>query len=831
LEQKGVGPLTLQTPDSDVFDSIVFGERENGHWMAGSDFFRRTRDVGGPKETAKPNELVQMAIVYGTNDSITVYRNGAPYGQSYTQGTLTSFAAGSARVVLGKRHLSPGIPSFLGEMEEARLYSKALNARQISDLFSAGVPAISPETLAAALSPKDRKTWTSLRSQIASLRAREASLRTEHPAEKRWEDALSAAANDESHPLHPWTLLASRQGDSFRDGWKQWADRWTQEMSTRREFNRTNASRQWTLRDDGSKQWFLGEPGTRARTADAGEFSVETSGDRIVRGLYPSGVYSHLLTRKEPGVLSSPRFKIDTANISIRALGEHSMARLVVENYPIGAGGIYPARVLDNGDMRWLRLDTAYRKGAYGYLEFVTSEDFANPGLRSGGRPYEDGRAFFGATDIAFHDSAEPPKETLLPLGILLNAPPPSSAKALAERYAQLLKQALTDWRQGRLSDEQLSFLDSFVRAGLLPVTLDALPQLNASVSQYRKLEAEIPVPRRAPGVHEATAFDQALFQRGQINKPGDAVARRGLDILGSHPYPTPLSGRLELAEELSAASNPLTSRVMVNRIWHHVFGRGLVGTVDNFGRLGDKPTHPELLDFLATRFIEEGWSVKHLIRLLVTSKAFQQASTPSDTSKGIDPGNEFLSHSRIRRLEAEAIRDAILSTTGDLDTTMYGPGVQVYYVGKTEGGGPKGPLDGNRRRSVYQRIRRNAHNPFLEAFDAPKPASTRGKRDTTNVPAQSLTLLNDPFVIEQSARWAKSLIAEGKPREPRIESMFLKALGRAPSADELSGSIDYLTELAAEHPEPGTDLDKNLRVWQDFAQSLFCLKEFIYVD
>jgi hypothetical protein len=269
----------------------------------------------------------------------------------------------------------------------------------------------------------------------------------------------------------------------------------------------------------------------------------------------------------------------------------------------------------------------------------------------------------------------------------------------------------------------------------------------------------------------------------------------------------------------------------MVNRLWHHLFGRGLVGTVDNFGRLGEKPTHPELLDYLATRFVEHGWSIKETLRFLVTSRAFQQAATPSSDARRIDPSNELLSHARVRRLEAEAIRDAMLNVSGEVDLKMYGPGVNVYYIAKTEGGGPKGPLDGDRRRSVYQRIRRNAANPFLEAFDAPKPVSTRGRRDATNVPAQSLTLLNDPFVIDQSAKWAKSLVKDGRNRDERIQAMIVRALGRPATAEDVAGSREFLLGLAAEHSVLPHDLESNERVWQDFAQSLFCLKEFIYVD
>ncbi|MGV2338185.1 MAG UNVERIFIED_CONTAM: DUF1553 domain-containing protein [Planctomycetaceae bacterium] len=217
-----------------------------------------------------------------------------------------------------------------------------------------------------------------------------------------------------------------------------------------------------------------------------------------------------------------------------------------------------------------------------------------------------------------------------------------------------------------------------------------------------------------------------------------------------------------------------------MNRLWQHSFGQGLVRTVDNFGRLGELPTHPELLDYLAARFVrEEGWSMKRMLRLLLTSETWQQSARGGAEGMERDGANRWLSRMSVRRLEAEAIRDAILAVSGQLDLKMYGPGVNVYFVSRTERRRSTGPLDGDRRRSVYQRIRRNSFNPFLEAFDAPRPATTRGRRDVTNVPLQALTMLNDPFVIDQSARWGALVVAEGEAAEQRIGGMFLRAFCR----------------------------------------------------
>jgi uncharacterized protein (DUF1800 family) len=202
-------------------------------------------------------------------------------------------------------------------------------------------------------------------------------------------------------------------------------------------------------------------------------------------------------------------------------------------------------------------------------------------------------------------------------------------------------------------------------------------------------------MPTRVPGVIEADAKDTPLFVRGDHKQPTELVSRRFLEALDPKPFATGQSGRFELAEHLAdLKKNPLTARVIVNRIWHHVFGRGIVASVDNFGKLGDLPTHPELLDFLAQRFIDSGGSVKSLLRDILMSKTFQRASG----SNAIDPENKLLSHWSTRRLEAEAIRDSIITLSGRLDPTLYGESVG----------------SGDERRSIYVKVIRNSLPPHL---------------------------------------------------------------------------------------------------------------------
>ncbi|MCX6606546.1 MAG: PSD1 and planctomycete cytochrome C domain-containing protein [Acidobacteria bacterium] len=629
-------------------------------------------------------------------------------------------------------------------------------------------------------------------------------------------------------PLQLWRELKDQAaGESFAAGWERATGKLRQELEDRRRFNATSFQRKWKL-DEGTDYttWFRAGNGLPDDPTPAGEFFVFPDGDRLINGVYQAGVFSHLRSRKDSAVLHSPRFKIESDSISLRVLGGNvASARIVVENYALGNGGIFPATNLNDDQFRWIRFDTKYRRGSYAYIELTPYDDRSR--LAAGGPT--DGRSHFGVTEVVSHDGDKPPKEEVVAAELLLDGPAPATLAQLSDRYQAVLRQCVEAWIAGKLTARQAAFLDFFARNDLLPNSSKQVPAgVLAMVERYRQLESRIPVPRRAPGLLVGTSFDQALFVRGSHMNPGATVPRRFLEALGSQPCGSAESGRLELANAIANAANPLTSRVMVNRIWHHLFGRGIVGTVDNFGKNGEKPSHPELLDYLATRFVEEGWSIKAMVRLMVTSSVYQLSSTSSAASKSLDSGNVLLQHARWRRLTAESIRDSILSVSGELEAKLYGPGIDVYYTGKTEGGGKVGPLDGARRRSVYQRIKRNAQNPFLEVFDSPKPTSTRGQRDSTNVPAQSLTMLNDPFVIDQASKWAGRMVADGATSaRDRIERMFLRALGRRPTAAELAASVDYLAQA-----EPnGMELLSSQAAWQDLAHSIFNFKEFLYLQ
>ena len=342
-----------------------------------------------------------------------------------------------------------------------------------------------------------------------------------------------------------------------------------------------------------------------------------------------------------------------------------------------------------------------------------------------------------------------------------------------------------------------------------------------------------------APAILDGNGIDQYVLLKGSAARRGELSPRRFLEAIDgpSQPeWPKHSSGRRELADRVLDSANPLTTRVIVNRIWHHLFGRGLVPTTDNFGKLGEAAADPvaqALLDTLAVRFREEGWSIKRLVKEIVTSSTWRMGSGRNARAVELDPLNLLLHHYPLRRLEGEAVRDKILAVSGRLDRTVGGPSVEVFITEFHDGRGkPKsGPLDGDGRRSIYTKIRRNFLPSFLLAFDMPVPFQAMGRRTVTNVPAQALTLMNDPFVMEQAAVWArKTLRDESLPPEARIDTMYRQAFGRGPTAEERGAAFEFLAAQAAQHGVSFAAAPRHEATWADFAHALINTKEFIFV-
>jgi Protein of unknown function (DUF1549)/Protein of unknown function (DUF1553)/Planctomycete cytochrome C len=318
------------------------------------------------------------------------------------------------------------------------------------------------------------------------------------------------------------------------------------------------------------------------------------------------------------------------------------------------------------------------------------------------------------------------------------------------------------------------------------------------------------------PALWDGEGVDAPVFIRGNPRAPGEVVPHRFLESLAGPQKiaHTSGSGRYELALQVTDPRvNPFFDRVIVNRIWHHLFGRGLVPTPDNFGVLGEKPSHPELLDYLATEFAQSGRQFKPFIKRLMLTRAYAMSSR--NDSDPADAANELLHHFRVKRLEGEAIRDAMLTVAGALDPTPFGPPVPIYLTPFLEGRGrpTAGPLDGHGRRSIYLSTRRNFLSPFMQAFDTPIPFSTVGKRQVSNVPAQALILLNDPFVHKMAEHWGQR--THGLTPEARVKLMYQQAFCRDATPQELEAALEFVTSNNA---------------WPDLAHALFNVKEFIFV-
>jgi hypothetical protein len=334
-------------------------------------------------------------------------------------------------------------------------------------------------------------------------------------------------------------------------------------------------------------------------------------------------------------------------------------------------------------------------------------------------------------------------------------------------------------------------------------------------------------------GVKDAKRItDSALYERGEIAHPGKTVPRgfpRVMDLKIS--IPKEQSGRLELAKWLTSRDNPLTARVMVNRVWRHLFGAGLVRTVDNFGFSGERPSHPELLDYLAIKFMDGGWSVKTLIKEIVMSKTYRRSSFQARSVAGenelgssfyVDPDNRLLSHANKRRLDAEVIRDSMLAVSGLLDISRRPGSLVAELDGQSVsliGFNTKLPpdLDGSKRRSIYLPVIRDHLPDVLEQFDVANPNLVTGDRDVTNVPLQALYLMNGPFVQEQAAALAKRV----RSSPDRIPLAFQLCFNRAPDAKEVALAEKFFKGS----PE---DAEKLLSA---FCQSLLASAEFRFVD
>ncbi len=551
--------------------------------------------------------------------------------------------------------------------------------------------------------------------------------------------------------------------------------------------------------------WFVTGQAFGDRPSRDGDLRLELSANaaRLTR-VAPGRAHSGRNSDRLCGVLRSRAFTIENRYVHYRVAGRGGVLNVVIDGFEKIRSPIYGGltTTVDVGDRpRWISQDVGMWLGHTAYLEIA---DGSIADFQGAATQLHDGHGYIAVDEIRMSNhgspaiSSEDEDEVTVDLhdvvGVLRGAN--SAAAGLADHF-------------------------------------------EAVIDEARSIEAGIPDPTLALAIVDGTGIDERVLIRGSHKNPGEVVPRRFLEILGGASRSTPEggSGRLELAGRVvDPKNNPLTPRVLVNRLWKHHFGEGLVKSADDFGAMGMKPSHPDLLDWLATEFVDGGWSIKAIQRMIVTSSTYRMSSVPDAEAERNDPDNVYLHRMNVRRLEAEAIRDGLLRASGQLVEPMYGPGVATHLTSYMDGRGRpghSGPIDGDGRRSIYLSVRRNFLNPMFLAFDTPVPFSTMGRRNVSNVPAQALTLMNDPLVVLQSRRWAERLNAvPGRSDRDRLDDLFVTAFGRPPTVDEIRGCLDFLEGATKDRRDAPKDRGAtNPDAWADLCHIIINMKEFIFID
>ena len=399
------------------------------------------------------------------------------------------------------------------------------------------------------------------------------------------------------------------------------------------------------------------------------------------------------------------------------------------------------------------------------------------------------------------------------------NMPPPPRPKFAMEKdpffYGVTFKGPFT---VGKAEREKLMPEETKVRLAQLDTELKALKDTSP------------PEPDMACAVEEGDPVEQKVFIRGDYNSPGPDAPQAFPLILTSFEQPKVQSGsgRLELADWLTRPENPTTARVMANRIWLGHFGDGIVRTPDNFGKMGERPTHPELLDFLASRFVESGWSVKAIHRMILLSNTYQMSSEITGEALQNDPDNRLISHFARRRLSVEEIRDGLLAADGTLDLTMGGT-LQKGFGTDSENSNDRLSLrpEDIPRRMVYVPLRRANLPSLLNLFDFGDATTPAGKRPLTTIAPQALFMMNSDFVSQRSKNLSAQAMKDLPDAAARLRRLYVKILNREPVADELDAGLSYVANFQKKFAAKRTETD----AWFSLCRILIASNEFVYVD
>lgn len=660
--------------------------------------------------------------------------------------------------------------------------------------------------------------------------------------------SLKAAGKDTANPLHAFARItaagdgAAETRDQIVTQWSQASAKHQEQRAARKvvkhvkngERNYKKEERPWSGEKDlvvdygnpGPEDWIVSGYRFGGRPLAEGELLVGDSNQPVREFVEVGRADGEASSRKFHGLLRTPTFEVVGDTLWYRVRGS-CQAFLAVDSHRTVHGplhGVVRRGVKgDANTWRWHGHNVKDYLGHRVHLEFSGfSENFAVS------------RVEFGAGSPPGDDPLNP--VVLSHVSGLKDLSPEGMAGSFAAQLQKSLDAVAAPGAGKGLAGHARLMNWILASEGLLEQVDSARLRKLATEYRVRKAETErsIPGTLRALALLDGNGENEPLHIRGNHNnRSKDPVPRAILTALntpkGAGEQPALGSGRLALARRLASRENPLVARVMVNRVWHHLFGRGIVSSCDDFGVMGAPPTHPALLDHLAHSFMENGWSVKKLIRSILLSRTYAMSSAPQAKGNEVDPENKLLHRMPILRLDAESIRDKVLAVSGRLDRRLFGKGVMVHITAFMRGNrspGGSGPLDGNGRRSIYTEVRRNHLSSMLLAFDRPIPFMTMGRRVQSNSPAQALIMLNDPFVHQQVDIWAKRLLAQKDNSDEAILSQaYLEAFGRSVRKEEAAAASEF---LAAQQKLYGEG--EKLKAWYDLLHTLMNVKEFIFI-
>lgn len=640
-------------------------------------------------------------------------------------------------------------------------------------------------------------------------------------------------------------LLRNSQTAELKKLWHVLSEEWQTASETHRRENQKRFQYVTRFEKPGFPEgWQTEGDGIRHGYVADGVPLISLDGPQVVQRLLTRGYHTHALSSKLPGAIRPPTERdIPGKIISLNLAGGEWSGFLRVPDNAFQTENVI---FFDRDQPQWQAFADRPLVNGIQRLMFEISTSDLNPDFpprtgktRAGGNllPADDygfeKRSWFSVTGIVSHDSTGTPADELARFAPLYGMTVPGDRKEACDRIGDWLSSAVQRWVDDQATAADVELINWLLEKKLLRNTPESAVRLAELLSEYRKVEDQITFAHTANSMDERGMISARypLNIRGNVDELGSLIEPDFLEVFaGRHAVQQSTgSGRLELAEFLVSPDHPLTARVYVNRVWQWVYGAGLVRTPNDFGHLGVKPSHPQLLDYLAREYINDGWSTKRLIRRLVMTRAFRQSGKVTEAARNRDPDNRLWQHYPTRRLEAEAIRDSILAVSGRLDRRMYGRPIDVPR--SKEDASKRlfsGPLDGQGRRSIYLRMSIMDPPRFLVGFNLPDLKLPTGKRDVTNVPNQALILMNDPFVMSQAEEWSTRLLKHPADSvEARIRQMFRKAYGREPDQQELHRWSEFVEELGGSEDEQY--LLVTPRVWQQIAHTLFNSKEFIY--